>query len=103
MNIGKLDRKIVIQSETVAKNEQGESVATWATYHTCFAMVQKAGGNEKIESGRITATNRKKFKIRFYDGIDEGMRIVYNSNYYDIVEIQELDREGLWLTATKKE
>jgi hypothetical protein len=30
------------------------------------------------------------------------MRVLYNGNYYDIVEIQELDREGLFLSAIKK-
>jgi hypothetical protein len=29
------------------------------------------------------------------------MRVVYNATNYDIIEIQELDREGLFLTATR--
>lgn len=102
MNIGKLDRKIVIESYTVSKNSLNESVSTWATYHTCFAHIQSAGGNEGIESDKITATNRVKFKIRYFAGINEKMRISYNSYYYDIIEIHELGREGLWITATKK-
>lgn len=101
MNIGRLDRKIVIESYTLSKNALNESVGSWSTYHTCFANVLKSGGNEYIEADKVTATNRVKFKIRFFAGINEKMRIVYNSNYYDIIEIQELEREGLWITATK--
>ena len=102
MNIGRLDRKIVIESYSLAKNAQFESVGTWATYHTCFANVQKAGGTEYVEADKVTATNKVKFKIRYFGGITEKMRIVYNSDYFDIIEIQELEREGLWITATKK-
>ncbi len=102
MNIGRLDRKIVIEQVSNAKNALGEYVTTWSTYHTCFAAVSRFGGIEKMEAGKTTATNRIRFKIRFFDGITEDMRVLYNSKYYDITEIQELNREGLWLTANTK-
>jgi SPP1 family predicted phage head-tail adaptor len=102
MNIGRLDRKIVIESETLGTNAIGEYNSTWATYHTTFANVIKGTGGENIEADQVTATNKVKFKIRYFAGINETMRILYNGFYYDITEIQELDREGLFLTATKK-
>jgi len=101
VNIARLDRKIVIEQpiETVVSYEAS---VTWQVYHTCFAAVSKFGGGEKFEAGKTTATNKVRFKIRFFDGITEDMRILYNGKYYDITEIQELDREGLWLTANTK-
>ncbi len=102
MNVGRLDRKIVIEAPTEAVNALGEYYSTWATYHTCFANVTRFGGIEKLEAGKVTATNRIRFKIRFFDGITEKMRILYDGSYYDITEIQELNREGLWLTVNKK-
>lgn len=102
MNIGRLDRKITIESYTTAVNAIGEDVGTWSTYHTAAAAISKGTGLEKPEGGKVTATNKVRFKIRYFAGIDETMRVVYNSNYYDIHEIQELDREGLWITASKK-
>jgi len=102
MNIGRLDRKIVIESQTFSTNSIGEYTSSWSTFHTAFASIKKVSGSEKIEADQITATNKVRFKIRFFDGITEAMRVVYNGAYYDIIEIQELDREGLFLTATKK-
>lgn len=102
MNIGRLDRKIVIENFTTAKNSLNETVSTWNTFHTCFAAVQMAGGSETVEADKITAVNKVKFKIRYFAGINEKMRVLYDSNYYDILEIHELGREGLWLTATKR-
>ena len=89
MNIGRLDRKIVIQNFTDAKNTYGESVRTWATYHTAFAAVSKAGGTDRNEADKTTATQNIKFKIRFYAGINENMRILYDGFEYDITQIQE--------------
>lgn len=102
MNIHSLDRKIVIESQTDTQNALGEWSSSWATYHTCFAAVSRFGGAEKLEGGKTTATNKIRFKIRFFAGISEEMRVLYNGRYYDIIEIQELHREGLWLTATTK-
>ena len=101
MNIGKLDRKIVIQEQNFATNSIGEYTTTWDTFHNAFANVQKVSGTEGITADQVTATNKVRFKIRYFAGINESMRVVYNSNNYDILEIQELDREGLWLTASR--
>lgn len=102
MNIGRLDRAITIEQKVESTNVIGEKVASWTTYHTAFASVQRVGGSEREEGDRTTATRKVKFKIRYFAGIDETMRVVYDGNQYDITEIQELDREGLWIYANKK-
>jgi head-tail adaptor len=48
MNIGKLDRKIVIQVQNFATNSIGEYTTTWDTFHNAFANVQKVSGTEAI-------------------------------------------------------
>lgn len=103
MNVGRLDRKIVIeQRSTSSENAIGESVYTWATFHTAFAAMQRVGGTEVEEADKTTATRKVKFKIRYFAGLDETMRVLYDGSYYDITEIQDLGREGLWLYANKK-
>jgi SPP1 family predicted phage head-tail adaptor len=102
MNIGRLDRKIVIESRTKTVNEYAEPVFTWTPFHTCFANVQMAGGNERFEADTITANNRVKFKIRYFAGINESMRVMYNGAEYQILQIQELHREGLFIWGEKK-
>jgi SPP1 family predicted phage head-tail adaptor len=66
MNIGRLDRKIVIETPSQSANTSGEWTQTWSTYHTTFANVQKAGGTETLQADKTTATNKVKFKIRFF-------------------------------------
>jgi Bacteriophage head-tail adaptor len=47
INIGRLDRKIVIETQTFATNSIGEYISTWAVFHTTFASVAKVSGSEK--------------------------------------------------------
>ena len=59
-------------------------------------------GGEKYEQGRDTNTNIKVFKIRYFAGIEPTMRILYDSGYYNILNVDEAGREGLLLTTEKK-
>jgi SPP1 family predicted phage head-tail adaptor len=102
MNIGRLDRKIFIEKPVQTQYEYGEFNDTWETFHICLSNVQAAGGAERYEANTETATNKVKFKIRYFAGINEAMRILYNDGIYDIYQIQELGREGLFLWGEKK-
>lgn len=103
MNIGNLDRFItIVQSTQTGKEDNGELIFTDSDFHECFARIERVGGNERLEGDKITATNKVRFTIRLKEGITEDMRITYKGENYDIIEIQELGREGLWLTATRQ-
>lgn len=102
MNIGRLDRKITIEERTPSANTTGEVEFTWSTYTTLWAEVMPVRGNDRFEQMRNTNTTVKRFKVRYTSGLDESMRVVYNSQNYDILEIAELDREGLIITAERK-
>lgn len=107
MNIGGLDRYIIIESASTANDsDSNELVETWGTFHTCFAKITRAGGSEKFEQNRDTNVNRKAWKIRYFPGIDTNMRIKYNDGsndvYYYIINIDEAGREGLILQSEKR-
>jgi len=105
VNIGNLDRFITITVFTQTGTEaNGEKIFDdGTTFHEGFARIERVGGNERLEGDKITATNKVRFTIRFKEGVREEMTITYNSELYDILEIQELGRrEGLWLTATRQ-
>ena len=53
MNIGRLDRKIVIENQTFSTNSIGEYTSSWSTFHTAFASIKKVSGSEKIEADQI--------------------------------------------------
>lgn len=102
MAIGNLDRRIQIQTATAAQDEYGEAVETWATTYTVWAWVRYKSGGESVFSNKETATADCIFTIRYRTGINERLRIVYDSVNYDILHIAEVGRRKyLELTAKK--
>lgn len=92
MRAGKLDRRIVIQSASLAQNSVGEAVETWATWKTVWATVQDLRGREYFQSRAENAEVTTKFTIRHLDGLKAEMRISYDGDIYDIEHISHMGR-----------
>lgn len=91
-NIGKRDRRIVIQELTNTSDEYNQPVPTWSTFATVWASVDDKSGNESYQADQLTATRRTIFNIRYLSGVRETMRILYNNRYYNIEVIASPDR-----------
>lgn len=86
--IGKLDRRIVIQqidTDTPASNEKRQ--IGWTTFATVWARVEEKHGSEYYKADKLTWVTVADFNIRHLDGLDQRMRIVYNSTAYGIEAI----------------
>lgn len=104
MGFGNLDRRIDIQTgaETVTAN--GQRTTVWSSFHECWAGLDYGLGDEGYEADQLTASNVIKFKIRYFAGITEKMKLVYDSIDYDISHIAEIDRQRyLIIKAEKKD
>jgi SPP1 family predicted phage head-tail adaptor len=104
MGFGKLDRRIVIQSGTETVTSNGERTESWTTFHTCWAGLDYGAGDEEYDAGQLTALNEIAFKIRYKSGVLAKMRVSYDSFYYDILHVTEVDRQRyLIIKATKRD
>ena len=96
MRIGKLDRKITIQFRSISQNDYGEAVAAFSSSASVWAMLEtKPRGKEKVNNGIETSQQGVNFLIRFSSDVDDvtnGVRVLYNSQYYDIESVQEVGR-----------
>lgn len=90
MNIGKLDQRIVFQSYSQTKSNNGGVVRNYTTYATRWAQVMPKGGNETQEAMEKTARRIADFIVR-KNGltIDETMRIVWRGQVFNITTIDE--------------
>jgi SPP1 family predicted phage head-tail adaptor len=103
MAIGNLDRRIVIQTSTVSRDAYGEAIPTWSTLRTVWAWIRPVAVSEGEKSNKITASDTVRFVVRYRSDYTEKMRIVYNSNTYEIKGIQEVGRrEYQELTAERR-
>lgn len=109
MNIGALDRKITIQSNTQTKSATtGEVTYTWATLANVWATVTYPRGgtdrNEGVEEARETSITPVEFTIYYRTDVTEGMRILYDSEYFNIMRVNKVGQrnEMIKLVTEKK-
>lgn len=105
MDIGRLDRRITIESFTTSTNELNEEVKTWSTLATVWATMTYPKGlasNETDNQARQTATIPVMWWIRYREGLNETMRINYNSEYFYITRVNYPDRKTSIQLVTEK-
>jgi SPP1 family predicted phage head-tail adaptor len=97
MNIGNLDRRIVLQAPTATVNDYGERTNTWGTLATVWASIErKASASERNSGEQLVSLQSVTFIIRNstqVSSLDMSHRVSYNSEYYNILAVQEVGRK----------
>lgn len=105
VKIGALDRTISVRSEaTSTTNALGEVTAVTNTDTTVWAHVMnddRVTGEENDINDKQSVIEFRTFVIR-YRTLVYTNKIVYNSNVYDIVGIEELGRRQFLKVKTKR-
>lgn len=96
MMAGKLNRRVTIQSATVAQDENGEPIQTWATFKTVWAERKDVRGAERFDADQRLAIRTATFRIRWLESVSEHMRVIDAGTIYDVKGIAEERRQG-WL------
>lgn len=104
--IGRLDRKITIQSysHTIATNGFGQPNNNYTNQHTVWASVKTSRGNEKYLEGRDVAFNQVTFTIRHIADLNTKMRVSYDNRFFDIlfIEDSEVNRDDFQILHTQE-
>lgn len=103
-NPGKMDRRITLQTRTVAANAYNEPIETWATLATVWAALEYpiTGSDEETADKLNIARQRVHFTIRYRDDTGYVERVLYNSEVYDIERIAEIGRNQYLKLTTEK-
>ena len=104
MQAGRLNRRITLQSLTVAKGTSGGMTKTWVNVATGIAAaVRNLSGNERraTSAGGQVAEARTEFTIRYRAGVTAEMRVLYQGAVYNIRHVNDWmgKRESLVLTC----
>lgn len=94
-NIGQFDRRICIEAPSTSRGASGQELLTWSTFAECWASVEYPGTrtDEQVVADQEVSITSVIFRIRYRDGLNQKMRILYNSNYYDILNVLEVGRK----------
>ena len=81
---------ITIMLFTTVVNENGFEVETWIDFKTLWAAVTNLHGREYFAAAAVKAENTVKFTIRYINGIDESMRILFKGKQYNVSSIDNI-------------
>ena len=94
MNAGLMDELVTVEQYSMTTDSNtGEKLQSWTTYSTPWARIQESeSGSESVDSDRREAKQTVTFSLRYDSGITTKMRILWESKYYNIINIADLER-----------
>lgn len=90
MEISALNKRITIQELKVNINENGFEVEEWIDFKTVWAGVTNLHGREYFEAAAVQMENTVNITIRYIDGIDTSMRVLFKDKHYNITSIDNI-------------
>ncbi len=94
MQLGTLNKKILIEKPVVTTNANGESVKTWVTHTCAWANVKISAGNEQEITDRNTSVTGAIFTTHNIRAtILPTMRVVYENKIFDIDSVTPIEQD----------
>ncbi|MBK8916372.1 MAG: phage head closure protein [Phycisphaerales bacterium] len=97
--IGKLNKRVTLQSQVTTQDDHGTESTTWSDVLTCWAWVRPVSGRELLAAQQPQVVHDTRIRIRFPAGIAVGakMRVNFGGRLYDIVGVVDLEERHIWL------
>lgn len=92
LNIGNMDRRIIIERETETLKPSGDPVKTWTPVAVVWAEVLQQSATEFFTGFGEAETGTMIFRVRYRPGITTADRVTYNDQSYGLKEIKEIGR-----------
>lgn len=98
-NISSRLRKRIVIQEAIDSTDGGGGFSTvWNEFITIWAEIKpfagRNGGDEQFDFMQVRSESKFIITIRYVPGITTSMRILYNSQIFDIVSITNIDERN---------
>lgn len=97
MKSEELKHRLTFQSFTTTVNDNGFEVEEWVDFKTVWAAITNLHGREYFAAAAVKVENTVKFTIRYIEGIDEGMRMLFKGKQYNISSIDNIKYANKYL------
>jgi SPP1 family predicted phage head-tail adaptor len=84
MRAGNLRHRVTIEKRQPGYDEAGQPVESWEPFVTTWADVIPVRGREVISATLAATLTDVKFVMRYVEGIEAGMRVVFRGIAYTI-------------------
>lgn len=89
--IGDMRERVTLQSPLLAADGAGGADVSWEDEATIWAKVQGLGGDERASGERLAPRARLRLTIRYRDGLNAAMRVLWKTRPLDIRAIRDPD------------
>ena len=97
MNIGEMRHRITFQMIVSTVNENGFEVEEKQEFKTVWAAIANLHGREYFAAMAVQAENTVKFTVRYLEGIDQNMKILFQGKTYAITAIDNIKYKNRYL------
>ena len=99
--IGRMDRRITVIEKDISDGDSNEDYLDgWVEFDTVWAYKEDLRGKEVVAADKVQFMYLTVWTIRKLTGLKANMRIVYNSQVYEIVQISEGEGRERYLDVT---
>jgi SPP1 family predicted phage head-tail adaptor len=87
---GRLKNKVIIQNVTEVVNSLGEATRSYSEFARVWASVEGVSSKESLgPTGKVDFSITHRVRMRYVDGLDNTMRIIYRGRTLEIVGLLE--------------
>jgi SPP1 family predicted phage head-tail adaptor len=87
MKAGSLRHRVTLQQLTISQGTSGDLVEAWGDVATLWAAVEPLSGREYWQAQQVAAETSIRVRIRYRDGLDTTMRVIYGTKTLEILSI----------------
>ena len=96
MDIGRLDKRITLQSRSATLDDYGQQINSWSDQGTVWANIKPVSGREKLKAGQVDSILSHTVAIRYNANFMpprtvDAWRIVYGTRYFNIIAAMDVD------------
>lgn len=92
MEVGKLNRRIVIQKRAQIQDETGQVMDAWVEVAKLWAWVKTQTGMGSLRNDQAGSVSMSlaaySFRIRYRPSVTDDMRVIYGGLYFDIKQVR---------------
>lgn len=89
--VGEMRERVTLQSPLLEADGAGGATIAWEDEATVWAKVEELGGDEHASGERLAARTRLRLTIRYREGLNAAMRVIWKTRPLDIRAIRDPD------------
>jgi len=94
------NRPVTFEQESQTSDGQGGHASTWSNFASVNVFIFPMKAQEKIQAGRLITDQMFNIHLKPIDGLDTKMKMIYNSEDYQIRSIENIAESDIWLKVT---